>query len=309
MQQTLAQRRALPWVAVAAALALSLAAPARAAGAEPAAAPSSPDRLELVRLTPVPASQGGAEPGTMQLEAVLNYRLQSVSRGFLLLFTFENNAESSSQQSSQAIWVPAGQAQATLNIAYRPKPDVRSLTLVAGLFKDEQTMLAWVSTNPISLAPWPGREQFDLAMAARLGGNWAEADDHLSAAIDVSPDTSNYFFWRADTRVRLAQYDGAIADYTRALDLSPGDRPSRVGRGVALLWEGAWQQSIDDLTYAIDHSPTPDRWTAWAYRGRGLAHAGLNERSEAIADYRAYLSLVPDAPDTADVQAWIAALS
>ncbi len=292
--------------ALAVALLLAFGATARPAVAQ--TQPTGPDRLELIRLAPAPATQR-SDTSTLQLEARLNYRLQSAPRASLLMFIFENNAETSTQQDSEAISVPAGAGQVTLNVAYRPRPDVRTVAMVIGLFKDDQTLLAWVSTNPISLAPWPGRAQFDQAMVARVAGNWAEAVERLSLAIEAAPETSNYYFWRADTLIRLARYDDAIADYARALELAPNDRASLVGRGVALLWEGAWPSAIEDLTRAIDVSQQPDRWTAWAYRARGLAYAGLNRRAEAVADYQAYLSLSPGAPDTAEVEGWIAALS
>ena len=63
------------------------------------------------------------------------------------------------QDSSSGIPVQRGGGQLVLHIDYTLQPDVRDLTLVAGVFRPPQRLLAWVSTNPIDLAPWPGRDR------------------------------------------------------------------------------------------------------------------------------------------------------
>jgi regulator of sirC expression with transglutaminase-like and TPR domain len=75
------------------------------------------------------------------------------------------------------------------------------------------------------------------------------------------------------------------------------------------LWLGDGQAALDDLSFAIDTSKSPDRVTAWAYRARGLARASLGQSADAVADYKAYLALTPEAADRAQVEGWIADLS
>ncbi len=272
------------------------------------AAPTPGDRIDLVGLTtrqPNPDSP----TNQVQFQATVNYRLQSVPSGFVLLFLFENSASDSTQDSSNAIAIQRGTGQLVLNIDYSLKPDVKTLTLVAGIFKGEQKLIAWVSTNPIDMAPWPGRVYFEKAMAARLNDDFAAADKELSLAIQDAPDTGNYYYWRGDTRIRLQEYTDALTDFERSIALMPQDRPSRVGRGIARLWLGDTQLAIDDLSLAIERTPTPDRIAAWAYRARGLAFANLGQSQAAIADYRSYLDLSPGAADRAQVEGWIADLS
>jgi regulator of sirC expression with transglutaminase-like and TPR domain len=182
------------------------------------------------------------------------------------------------------------------------------LTLVAGLFQSEQKLLTWVSTNPIDMAPWPGRLAFEKAMAARLDNDFVTADQQLTLAIREAPGTGIYYYWRADTRVRLNNFEDALVDFNRSIEFMPLDRPSRVGRGIARLWLGQPQPAIDDFSFVIDSAAPPDTVTAWAHRARGLAHAVLGDGRDAVADYVAYLQLVPDAADRAKVQDWIAAI-
>jgi len=297
-------------------------------GAVPAAAqsqtsaPASPDLINLVSLTTVPAGSDGS-PTTMRFDATLDYRLASTANASILLFLFENNAESSTEQSSNGIPIKQGTGRIKATIDYTPHDGVRALSLLAGIFKGDQKMLSWVSTNPIPLAPWPGRAAFEKAMSARLSNNLAEADQNLTTAIQDSPDTGNYYYWRGDTRIRLQRWSDAIADFNRSVELMPKDRASRVGRGIAELWNNDPTSAISDLTVVINANGAPDRITAWAHRARGVAHANLKdaaaangdfdtsaqESATAISDYQAYLALAPDAPDRSDVQAWISDLS
>jgi tetratricopeptide (TPR) repeat protein len=270
--------------------------------------PTAADRLELVGLSsqqPAPDAPSNA----VRFQATVNYHLQSTPSGLVLLFLFENSANDSSQQSSEPIPVQRGSGQLILNIDDTLRQEVRTLTLVAALFKDEQHLVAWVSTNPIDMVPWPGRVAFEKAMAARLDQNFQAAEQDLSDAIQASPDTANYYYWRGDTRVRLNDFAGAVADFDRSIQLMPQDRPSRVGRGIAQLWLGQPEQAITDLSYAIDSASPPDSISAWAYRARGLARAGLGQSDAAIADYQAYLSLSPAATDRPQIEGWIADLS
>jgi tetratricopeptide (TPR) repeat protein len=276
--------------------------------AEGPAGPTAPDRLELIGLaSQQPAAD--APSNEVRFQATVNYHLQSSPSGQVLLFLFENSANDSSQQSSDAIPVQPGSGQLIMNIDYTLRPEVRTLTLVAALFKDEQQLVAWVSTNPIDMAPWPGRVAFEKAMAARLAENLSDAEQELSEAILAAPDTGNYFYWRGDTRIRSNDFAGAESDFDRALQLMPQDRPSRVGRGIAELWLGQPELAIGDLSAAIEAIGTPDTVSAWAYRARGLARASLGQSEDAVADYQTYLSLAPQAEDRAQIEGWIADLS
>jgi tetratricopeptide (TPR) repeat protein len=281
--------------------------------ASPAAAQSQPaptggDRIDLVGLV-TQQPKPDAPPEQVQFRATVNYHLESAPSGSVLLFLFENTATQSTQDSSNAIPIQKGNGQLVLDIDYTLQSDVKTLTLVAGVFKPEQKLLAWVSTNPIDMAPWPGRVYFEKAMADRLANDFADAEQQLTQAIQQSPDTGNYYYWRGDTRIRLQDYTDAMTDFNTSIQLMPQDRPSRVGRGIAELWLDQPQAAVDDLTTAIQGVATPDKVSAWAFRARGLAYASLGQSQNAVADYNQYLTLTPNAPDKDQVTGWIAELT
>jgi tetratricopeptide (TPR) repeat protein len=276
--------------------------------AAPAAAQTAPqpriDRVELTSVT-MDALAPPGPIGSAQLRVSVNYQLRTARGGFLLLYLFEDDATTSTQDNDGGVKVSAGSGYINLEGVYSPGTDVRALTVLVALFRDDNTLLSWASTTPMSLEPLPGRTAFAQAMAARLAGDYGQAVEHLNQAIQVSPQTGQYYYWRAASEVRLGRHDVAIADYTRAIELMPQDRPSRVGRGVALLWKEQWELALSDLTQVVDGTPTPDQETAWAHRARGTANAALGHASAAIADYQQYLALMPDAPDRDEVASWI----
>jgi tetratricopeptide (TPR) repeat protein len=267
----------------------------------------APDQIELVKLTAIdPGPQ--AAPDVVRFEALVNYRLQSVPEGFALMFAFEGDQQTATQQTPNSVPIAGGSGHFTVDLDYQPHEGVQDLSLLVGLFKDENSLLSWVATKPFVLSPWQARADFDRAMSARRDGNYDQAFDFLSTAIALAPDIGNFYYWRGDTLVHLAQYDNAIADFSQALDMMPGHRPSLVGRGAARLWATDLNGALADLSAVVDAEGPTDRWTASALRARGLAHAGLDQRDQAIADYQAYLALTPDASDRAQVEGWIAAL-
>jgi tetratricopeptide (TPR) repeat protein len=268
---------------------------------------AAPDQIELVKLTSIaPGPQ--AAPDAVRFEALVNYRLQSVPQGFALMFAFEGDQQTATQQTPASVPITGGSGQFTVDLDYQPHEGVQDLSLLVGMFKDESSLLSWVATKPFVLAPWQARADFDRAMSARRDGSYDQAFTYLSTAISLAPDIGNFYYWRGDTLVHLGQYDNAIADFSQALDMMPGHRPSLVGRGAARLWANDLDGAITDLSAVTDTDAPSDRWTASAFRARGLAHAGLDQRDQAIADYQAYLALTPDASDRDQVEGWIAAL-
>lgn len=270
-------------------------------------APPQADHLEMINLKET--DQIPQDPnGTMQFRATVNYQLNTAPSGFFLLFVFENGAQQSTIHSVDQVPASPGSGQSTLDVSYTPRSGVDTVALMAAMFRPDKTLLSWGGTKAVALSAWRASAAFDNALAAESAGEYGQAIDQLSAAILLQPQIPKFYYWRADSRLRLGQYDSAVDDYTQSLTLAPSDRASLLGRGVAYLWKGQWQQSVDDASAVINSSAQSDQMTAWAYRARGLAYAGLHQPNSAIADYQAYLTLSPNASDRAVVQGWIASL-
>ena len=105
---------------------------------------------------------------------------------------------------------------------------------------------------------------------------------------------------RGNARYAVGDLDGAIADYTRGIQLSPRQgtdkEPSNVllglnynGRGNALAAQGKLDLAIADYSTAIEIAPR----FADAYANRGLALLRRGRTSEAEQDFEQSLRLDP----------------
>lgn len=267
----------------------------------------SGDAVRIARITPAPIP--GIDAGRTQLfQAEVSYNLTSVDKAALVLFVFENTNPNAAKAVSGQVLVSKGQGQASLEVEYgAPWYGVSSVAVAAVLFKDEKTALTWTNTEAIPVNPSKDRVLFDEAVAAQRQGQHQVAIDKLTSAIATAPKVANYYHWRGDNYAYLGENANAVSDYTRALELAPGYRPSLVNRGVAKMWMTQFKSAIGDFDLVMSMGAT-DGWTAWAHRGRGICHALLGARSKAVADFENYLRMWPQAQDRASVEDWIAAL-
>ena len=87
----------------------------------------------------------------------------------------------------------------------------------------------------------------------------------------------------------LREYDRAISDFTRAIELEPRNPFAYKNRGVARNLRGDVEGAIEDYTQAIDLNPR----YAVAYTNRGVIRASQGNFRAAIADYEKALRVAP----------------
>lgn len=106
---------------------------------------------------------------------------------------------------------------------------------------------------------------------------------------------ANGFYWRGRFHRHWGnlsgdrrEYQMAVDDFSRALDLQPDHVSALYSRGV-LYWRELenYYRAVKDLTRVIELAP---HWHE-AWFNRALAHQLRNEIPEAIADYEHYLTL------------------
>lgn len=165
-----------------------------------------------------------------------------------------------------------------------------------------------------------------FVFAAQIGyaanGNH-DKSDALSNQIESTPSAASImYFFRGLYYVQIKQYDLAVADYTKIIELEPeGAIPyyyraysySELGkydlalhdcnkaisiepnaefyseRGYVEWKKELFSDSIDDFTKAIELEPN----TAFFYVGRGNAYGCMEKYNEAIKDFQKAIQLNP----------------
>src|SRR5262249_43997183 len=117
-----------------------------------------------------------------------------------------------------------------------------------------------------------------------------EALEDFTSAISRQPEDEDLHFQRAHVQARLQDFDGALAGYTRALELR-ATGAAHNNRGNIYLQRGDFQAAIADFDSAIRLDPN-DYYPRW---GRGRAYTRQGEHAKALADYTAALRLNPKA--------------
>ena len=132
-------------------------------------------------------------------------------------------------------------------------------------------------------------DHFNRALAKKDKGNIQGAISDFTEAINLSPYDANIYSHRALAKYELGDYQGAIADYSKAIHLSP-DANNYHARGIAKQSVGDRQSAIADFTEAIRLEPD----NTSSYYLRGLAKSYLGDEQGAIIDYTEAIRLKPD---------------
>lgn len=100
------------------------------------------------------------------------------------------------------------------------------------------------------------------------------------ADIDFPPKTAAEFFQRGLKSAQLGMPDKAAADFEEAAWLDPYNQEVQFNLGVAYLSMADFEQAINNFTRAIELNPG----VADMYGNRAVAHAAIGEDDKSEAD-------------------------
>jgi tetratricopeptide (TPR) repeat protein len=110
---------------------------------------------------------------------------------------------------------------------------------------------------------------------------------------EVAPENYQDYFWRGNECYALGQYDAAIANYEKTVELKPNYHKAWYNRGISLSKLGQYGAAVASYDRALEIQP--DKHQAWLHRGVALGELGQVE--EAVASYDKALDLKPDYPE------------
>ena len=130
----------------------------------------------------------------------------------------------------------------------------------------------------------------DKARAHYAAGDYDKAVEACTEALKADPDNVLALTRRGLAYIRLHNFDAAIQDFDRAIELNTRDAAIYFNRGNAhYAGRSDYRQAITDYSKAIELDP---RDTASHYN-RGLAYMKTHSFQEAIHDFGKVIALHP----------------
>ena len=124
-------------------------------------------------------------------------------------------------------------------------------------------------------------EVINRGMAKEIKGDWDGAIADFSKAIELNPTFADNYQMRGTAKRDKGDLDGAIADFTKAIDLNPQDYNNYFNRGVSKQDKNDVDGAIADFSKVIELAPKH----SYAYNARGNAKKAKGDQAGADADF------------------------
>ena len=126
---------------------------------------------------------------------------------------------------------------------------------------------------------------------ARAGqGDAQGAISDFSKAIDIDPKNPLVYAARGNAKVVIGELDDAITDFSKAIEIDPTRRVPYINRGVAKVDKGDLEGAIADYSKVIAMDPK----NITAFRNRGCALQQKGDIDGARNDFQQALQLATD---------------
>jgi len=123
-----------------------------------------------------------------------------------------------------------------------------------------------------------------------IKSDYEELDKSYTRMIENNPDIVGFYVNRAWNYIELEQYDDAIADYTKAIELEPDNAAALARRGgVGYRFKGDYQKALEDCNNAIKMNPG----SSIAYYFRSLVYDDMEDYKMTISDLEKAIQFDP----------------
>jgi len=123
-------------------------------------------------------------------------------------------------------------------------------------------------------------------------GDYEKAISDFTKAIELSPENSETYNNRGFAYMNKGYYDEALADFNKAIEINPKYSKAYNNRGLSYYNKKLYDEAISDFNKAIELDPKYSK----AYNNRGLTYKEKGIYDKALADYNIALKLAPDNP-------------
>lgn len=121
---------------------------------------------------------------------------------------------------------------------------------------------------------------------------YEKALSDFNRAIELDPNYDQTYYNRGVVKAHLGDKEGAMKDFNKAIELKPDYAQAYSNRGATRYEMGDPEGALKDFSKAIEYKPD----YVIAYSNRGSAYARLGKLDEAIADFTKSLNMSPNNP-------------
>ncbi|MDR1129244.1 MAG: tetratricopeptide repeat protein [Treponema sp.] len=154
---------------------------------------------------------------------------------------------------------------------------------------------------PIDIAGKSIDDMILLALSAHNNNHFPEAVNLYSRILEMDPNpgiTSLIYKHRGMANFARSQYQDAIDDFTKAMELDSQSYKAAYYRGIVKSVLQQYQAAIEDFTLSLSIHP----YQSFCHFRRAQAYYHIGDYPEALADCETALSLWPGSPAGASVE-------
>jgi tetratricopeptide (TPR) repeat protein len=130
---------------------------------------------------------------------------------------------------------------------------------------------------------------YDSGVAYYNQGQYDKAISDFTKALEINPKFAEAYNRRGIVYGIKGRYDEAISDFSKALEINSKFAGAYYGRGITYGGKGQYDEAISDYNKALEINPK----FAEAYNRRGIAYSEKGRYDEAISDYTKALEINP----------------
>jgi tetratricopeptide (TPR) repeat protein len=154
----------------------------------------------------------------------------------------------------------------------------------------KQAKVKSATASPVSSHGEPPKAQLDGLIALLNQRRLKEVVQHATALAAELPNAAVLFNILGAAYMGLRNLDGAIASFSRAVQLKPGFAPAHNNLGVALKDKGRLTEAVASFNKTVQLKPD----FAEAYNNLGIALKNQGRFKEAVASFGKALQIKPD---------------
>ncbi len=145
-------------------------------------------------------------------------------------------------------------------------------------------------SDVISKSPKKIRPYNERGIAYSDNGDYDSAIVDFSRAVEINRNFSNGFFNRGNAFQAKREFAKAILDYTEAIRIAPNSLKAYINRGVVYYSNKEYEKAVLDFKRAIEINP----FDTMAYFHLAYLYTSLGKKEQAIGVYKEILKINPE---------------